>query len=119
MLKFPTKALKYIKKILLNQQREIEENLEEMEKDDPATQPSLVESSEPGTDSFIAEAHSKTLVLGDQLKKMSKSIKDALYRIAHGAYGKCENCGKRIELGRLLAMPTARYCLTCSKKISR
>lgn len=119
MLKFPTKTLKSIKKILLRQQREVEENLEEIEKDDPVTTPSLVESSEPGTDSFIADAHSKTLVLGNQLKRTSKSIKDALKRIAHGTYGKCENCGKQVEIGRFFAMPTARYCLNCSKKIQK
>lgn len=111
--------LKSIKKILLREQREVKENLSELEKDDPVTTPSVAESTEPGTDSFIADAHGKTLILGWQLKKMSKSIKDALYRIAHGTYGKCENCGKKIEAGRLLAMPTARYCLACSKKMSK
>lgn len=111
--------LKSIKKILLRQQREIKGNLSELEKDDPVTTPSLAESTEPGTDSFIADAHGKTLIFADQLKRASKNIKDALYRIGHGTYGKCENCGKKIEAGRLLAMPTARYCLSCSKKMSK
>ena len=69
MLEFPTKTINYIKRLLQNQQKEVEENLEEVEKDDPAKSASLAESSEPGTDSYIADVHTKTLVLGDTLKK--------------------------------------------------
>ncbi|MBI2018604.1 TraR/DksA C4-type zinc finger protein [Candidatus Daviesbacteria bacterium] len=116
MSDFPTKTIKSIKRLLLRQQREVEENLKEIEEDDPAKSPALAESSEPGTDSYIAETHTKTMVLGEQLKNASKNIKNALVKIRRGAYGKCEKCGKKIELLRLLVMPTAKYCVSCSKK---
>lgn len=119
MLGFPTKTINNIKRLLLRQQKEVEENLREIEEDDPAKPPELAESSEPGTDSYIADIHTKTLVLTSQLKKTSINIKNALLKIRKGTYGKCENCGKQIELGRLLAMPTAQYCVSCSKKISK
>lgn len=115
MLKFPTKTLNLIKRLLLRQQKEIEGNLKEIEQDDPVKVEVLVESSEPGTDSYIAETHSKALVLGTQLKNASKSIKHALSKIGKGIYGKCEKCGSQIEMGRLMIMPTAQYCMTCSK----
>lgn len=119
MLNFPIKSLNYIKKLLLKQQKEVERNIKEVAEDDPATTPSLAESSEPGTDSYVADTHTRILVLREQLKKLGGSIKIALSKIKKGTYGKCERCGKQIETSRLLAMPTAQYCLADSKKVSK
>ena len=119
MLNFPTKTLELIKKYLLRQQKQVDKNLKEVEEDDPVKAPALAESSEPGTDSYIADTHSKAVVLELKLKNAKTSIKEALLKIQKGTYGKCEKCKKQIEIGRLLAMPTAQYCLTCSKKNSK
>ena len=118
MLDFPTKTVNHIKKLLQRQQKEVAQNIKEIEADDPAKPPALAESSEPGTDSYIADTHTKSMVIEEQLKKTNTSIKTALLKIRKGSYGKCENCGKQIEIARLIAMPTAQYCLSCSKKIS-
>lgn len=107
------------KKILLRQQKEVEKNIKEVKMDDPVNGESLAESSEPGTDSYIADVHTKTIVLENQLKKTNTSIKTALLKISKGTYGKCEKCGNQIEIGRLLAMPTASLCVACSKKVSK
>lgn len=119
MLNFPKKTLNSIKKYLLRQKKEVDKSLAEVEENDPAKTPVLAESSEPGTDSYIADTHTKNLVLKDQLIKMSNSIKSTLSKMSKGTYGKCENCGKKIEVGRLLAMPTAEYCVSCSQKVSK
>ena len=119
MLDFPIKTINTIKRILLRQQRDIEKNIAEFEQEDPVKSPALVESSEPGTDSFIADSHAKIMVLQQQLKQTSQSIGRALSKIRKGTYGKCEKCGKQIEIGRLLAMPIARYCLSDLKKIAK
>jgi len=119
MLGFPTKTINYIKNLLIRQQKEVEKNLKEVQDDDPVKSDSLAESSEPGTDSYIADAHTKIVVLEGELKKAHTSIKTALSKIGKGTYGKCEKCNKHIEVGRLLAMPTAQYCLSCSKKNSK
>ena len=116
MLNFPGKQINFIKKLLQKQQREVEENIKEIEEDDPATPPPLAESSEPGTDSYIADTHTKNMVIEQQLKATSQNIKNALGKIRKGTYGKCENCGKGIGISRLLVMPIAKYCLSCSKK---
>ncbi len=116
MLNFPKKTLQFLKRHLLRQQKEVDKNLKKVTEDDPVNSPSLAESSEPGTDSYIADSHTKTLVLTNQLKVAKTGIKTALFKIKKGTYGKCENCKKHIEVGRLLAMPTAQYCVSCSKK---
>ena len=119
MLDFPTKTIEFIKNLLIRQQKEVEKNLKEVEEDDPAKSDGLAEASEPGTDSYIADIHTKTVVLEEQLKKTDNSIKRALLKIKDGTYGKCEKCGKKIELARLLVMPTAQYCLSDSKKSTK
>ncbi len=120
MLDLPAKTIKTIKRYLLKQQQEVEKNLKEVEEDDPATDGILAESSEPGTDSYIADMHTRTLALKNHLSHAGLSAKAALQKIANGTYGKCEKCGKQIEVGRLLAMPTATLCVSCSnKKLSK
>ncbi len=119
MFTFPIKTLNSIKQHLLRQQKIVEENIKEIEKDDPVKDNVLPEASEPGTDSYIADIHAKTLVLGNQLKKARNGIRSALSKITKGTYGKCEECGKQIELGRLLVLPTASLCLSDSKKTSK
>lgn len=119
MFGFPIKTLNTIKRLLLIQQKEVEENIKEVEEDDPAKSPSLAESSEPGTDSYIADTHNRILVLKNNLISLSKNIKEALTKIRHGSYGKCEKCAGKIEIGRLLAMPTANLCLSCSKQATK
>lgn len=119
MLGFTTKSLNTIKRLLLRQQREVEKNMKEVEEDDPAKSPSLAETSEPGTDSYIADTHNKILVLKNNLQQISRSIKNALSKIRSRTYGKCEKCGKQIEIGRLLAIPTTALCLSCSKKATK
>lgn len=119
MLHFPEKTLLFIKRHLLRQQREVDKSLKEVEEDDPAKAPVLAESSEPGTDSYIADTHTKKVVLEQQLKRSKTSIIVALSKIKKGTYGKCENCGNQIEVGRLLAMPTAQYCVSCTQKLAK
>lgn len=116
MLNFPKTTLEFIKKHLLRQQRQVDKNLREVSKGDPAKSPALAESSEPGTDSYIADTHAKSVVLQHHLKNTKTSIKAALLKIKNGVYGKCERCGKQIEVSRLMIMPTAQYCVTCSKR---
>lgn len=119
MLSLPKKTIESIKNALLRQEKEVEKELQEIDADDPAKPSDLAESSEPGTDSYIADTHAKTMVLEGALKKTKTSIKTALVKITKGTYGKCEKCNKQIGIGRLLAMPTAALCMDCSVKRSK
>lgn len=119
MLNFPKKTLIFIKNHLQRQEKEVDKNLKVVKEGDPATDRSLAESSEPGTDSYIADSHTKTMVIESKLKEAKTGIKTALLKIKKGTYGKCEKCKKQIEVGRLLAMPTAQFCMSCSQKSSK
>lgn len=119
MLDLPRKSLDKIKRLLLRQQRQVEEEIKSLDKEDPLMVEAVAESSEPGTDSFQADVHARLVALKGSLLGLSKRIQHSLIRLKNGTYGKCEGCGKAIESARLEAMPAATLCLSCSKKSSR
>ncbi len=117
MLNLHRPNLVKIKNILLRQQKQVAEQLKSIEKEDPVTASNLVpEASESGTESWLAEAHGKFTTLKKDLISLSGGITKSLAKLKRGTYGKCEKCGKEIEAARLEAMPTANFCLACSKK---
>lgn len=46
-------------------------------------------------------------------------VRDALQRIANGAYGKCADCGRQIEDARLDRAPWTPYCLADEERHDR
>lgn len=42
-------------------------------------------------------------------------IDQSLDRMSDGSYGKCTNCGREIQTGRLTAVPWARHCIECQE----
>jgi DnaK suppressor protein len=46
-------------------------------------------------------------------------VREALARIEQGAYGKCIDCGRRIEPSRLAAIPWTPYCLDDQQRHDR
>ncbi|WP_022671281.1 TraR/DksA family transcriptional regulator [Hippea alviniae] len=46
-----------------------------------------------------------------------REIEESLYDIEKGTYGICKRCGKEIEIERMKAKPTAKYCIECRKII--
>lgn len=108
-------TVKKIKDLLLKQQKKVEEEIELLDQDDPVNS-QVEESSEPGTDSWVADTHTRTVAVKQNLLDMLSKIKHSLKSLASGKYGKCENCGKKIEELRLEAVPTATLCIACSKK---
>ena len=119
MLNLPQETFKKVKRLLQRQKREIEANLKSIEKDDPVKGDGLAETSEPGTDSWMADVHGRAEALRGNLLTLLSRTKKSLANLRSGKYGKCENCGKQIEPQRLTAMPTATLCLSCSKKTSK
>lgn len=109
-------TLKKIKDLLTRQQKKVEEEIELLDADDPVNSQAPAESSEPGTDSWVADTHTRTVAVKKNLQDLLLKIKYALKSLSLGKYGKCENCGRKIEATRLEAMPTATLCISCSKK---
>ncbi|MCS7167431.1 MAG: TraR/DksA C4-type zinc finger protein [Gemmatales bacterium] len=46
-------------------------------------------------------------------------IEWALSKFRRGVYGLCENCGGKIALARLEALPFARYCIGCQREFEQ
>jgi RNA polymerase-binding transcription factor DksA len=46
-----------------------------------------------------------------------EDISRALGKIAAGAYGRCEGCGRPIAVERLEALPEARRCIACEREL--
>lgn len=46
-------------------------------------------------------------------------IENALERISHGVYGRCEYCGGRIAEARLNALPYTNSCIDCQRENER
>ena len=107
--------LSKIKEILLNKQKTVEAEIKALDADDPVLSDQTPESSEPGTDSWLADVHSRSQAAKMSLMNMLRNTQKALVRLNTGKYGKCERCGKAIEEKRLEVMPDAIRCMTCSK----
>lgn len=72
--------------------------------------------SETGTEADLADQadivmsrESNTAILAD-LEARYDSVLSALARIEKGVYGKCDECGEKIEDARLEADPAATIC---------
>lgn len=109
-------SLDKIKHLLLRQEQQVEADLKSLEKDDPLLQEALAESSEPGTDSWLADTHSRAVAAKTNLQNILKNIRKSLLHLDKGDYGKCEKCGRFIEDERLNLVPTTTLCISCSKK---
>lgn len=113
------KTFERIKKLLLRQRKKVEGDLEAIKDDDPVMEYGAHESTEPGTDSWMADAHSRVVAVKKNLQYLLDSTKKALDRLRTGKYGKCDKCGHMIEEARLEVIPAATLCISCSKKTSK
>lgn len=59
------------------------------------------------------------LGLAEHDRERLLSIDEALKQIESGTYGICLGCGCNIPQARLLAIPTARYCVKCQAEQER
>jgi DnaK suppressor protein len=67
-----------------------------------------------GTDNFEQEF---TLSLLKNEEQLLEEIDGALERIKQGTFGRCEECQTDIPKARLQAVPYARYCVECARKL--
>lgn len=55
-----------------------------------------------------------TSALVATLKQEREAIAEAIARFQLGKYGRCDRCGRRIDLRRLAVLPSARRCIRCA-----
>ena len=73
-----------------------------------------VHPADLGTENYEEET---ALELLENEEHLLMEVNDALARIEQGTFGRCENCHKPISKERLDAMPYARYCIRCARKL--
>ena len=75
-----------------------------------------------GVTTHMADVSSDTASHEIGLQQLSEDgdvltlIDDALARLAHGEYGKCQDCGEMISEARLKVRPYAVFCIKCKTK---
>lgn len=70
--------------------------------------------ADAGSDSFYQEF---SLELLQHDENALREIEDALRRVDEGSYGRCEGCGVWINRDRLKAVPYARNCVDCQRRV--
>ncbi len=48
-------------------------------------------------------------------RRRLKSVRESLSRLRSGRFGICDSCGEAISEKRLIALPTASFCLECQQ----
>lgn len=57
--------------------------------------------------------------LGNGDRRLLREVMTALRKLDEGGFGDCERCGERIAEKRLEALPFARYCIECQRRLER
>ena len=68
------------------------------------------ELADVGSDNFIRDME---LGLMSEEGRTVQMIDEAIRRLANGTYGTCQDCGEKIQEGRLEALPYAVLCVNC------
>ncbi|MFA5029750.1 MAG: TraR/DksA C4-type zinc finger protein [Patescibacteria group bacterium] len=116
------KVLQELKELLNQRREEIIKQLESIgtrnegeEVNFSAEFPDYGDSSE---DSAVEVAdYTKNLSFERGLEKDLHGVEKALKRLEEGTYGKCNYCGKEIELERLKIRPESTACVACKKAL--
>lgn len=110
------------KRALLQRKNEIQNLIDEMEKDSLNVSQADSISELSSYDNHPADIgdetfeRSKDIALRENAKLEAQRIDEALQAIQKGTYGTCSICGKEIQGERLAVMPEAVTCAECSKK---
>jgi RNA polymerase-binding protein DksA len=75
-----------------------------------------VDMADVATDNFEQEF---TLSLLQNQEQVLEEIGEALERIRQNTFGRCEECDKPIPKARLQALPYARHCVACARKVQQ
>jgi RNA polymerase-binding transcription factor len=62
----------------------------------------------------IAFERAQLTAVLDATRRRRAELDEALRRLADGAYGVCESCGRPIPAERLAVRPSARTCVPCA-----
>jgi len=117
--------LEKLKRELLEEKKTLEEELGRIADEDAAIKGNYLarfHKAEPD-DTSDEKAHSITdyeeeRAVEQTLELRLQEINETLKKIEEGSYGICEKCLTPIEEERLKAIPLAKLCLSCAKKVN-
>jgi DnaK suppressor protein len=118
------KELADIKKRLVEERKELAEQLLTIE-EDSFSGPQSEMAGDPGFDDENADAGTATfererdLSIENNVRDLMRKIDDALGRMKAKTYGICEICGRAIEKARIKALPYADLCIKDAQAQSR
>jgi len=52
-------------------------------------------------------------------RRLLREVLTALRKLDEGGFGECERCGEEIAEKRLEALPFARYCIDCQRRVEQ
>lgn len=118
---YDEQELRYFRNLLLKEHQETSKEVQRLE-DSLETQNVMENDRASSQDHHTGnlgttEEEKETLyILNEKNREKLEEINAALIRIDNGTYGICEASGKKIERGRLEAIPYARNSITKEKK---
>ncbi len=110
----PKGKTRLARKVLLNMREEILSQVLES----PLPE-SLLRTDEIGDEGDWASQETSRqvlLLLTARNREKILAVEEALEKIRRGVYGKCEECGEKIEPARLKALPLAQLCVHCQSE---
>lgn len=103
-----------VRKRLNAELAEAEEELRELEQQLEANKPEFG----LGTGSTGFDLWEVTLVRRDAVVTRIDALRDALARLDEDEFGRCEQCGGKIDPERLEILPTTTLCAECARRAS-
>lgn len=108
-------------KLLVNERDRLEHVIAEREEDIESVRLSETpsehnvdpENSDGGSLAFEMQ---KEMSIERNAEEILEKVRHALTLVEKGSYGECEDCGKRIPMSRLEALPYATLCVDCASK---
>ena len=115
--KLGPQRLKELREALVAKRRQLEAEvgrsvLYEKGLDDDATKDLGDQANTAYTREFLFE-------LGNGDRRLLREVLTALQKFDEGGFGECERCSEPIGDKRLDALPFARYCIDCQRRLER
>lgn len=79
-----------------------------------ASQDSNADDEHDPEGNTIAYERAQLAAVLEATRRRVAEVEEALVRVAHGSYGRCERCGRAIPAERLAVRPAARTCVGCA-----
>jgi RNA polymerase-binding transcription factor DksA len=117
MQSFPKNILLEIKKALVDEDKRIASQIQELWAQDPFSDTErIIDNAASDAEANEESSHDRFSALVDELKRKRVDVQKALERIEKESYGFCGECGQMIDTDRLGILLTAILCLACEQK---